>query len=82
MTVYTSTALDYDETELRRHLLATPGGRCTACGEYEPCRQRLELSWQLALLGRLPRRQPGVLGALVFGALVFGAQITRRSSAR
>ena len=78
MSVYTSTATNYDETELQRHLRSTPSGRCLACGEPEPCRQRLEIGWQLAVLGRLPRRQPGILGALIFGpARVTGPSLGR-----
>jgi len=68
VTTYLSHALDYDEVELQRHLISATSGRCATCGEPEPCRRRLELSGQLAVLGRLPRRQPGVVGARVFGS--------------
>jgi hypothetical protein len=65
--IYTSAAVDHEEAELYRHLVAGPGGACAACGQPEPCRQRLLVANRLAVSGRLPRRQPGVVGAGVFG---------------
>ncbi len=67
MTTYASSTLDHDEAELHQHLVSEPSGRCIACGEYEPCRVRLNIGWELARSGRLPRRHPGVVGARVFG---------------
>jgi hypothetical protein len=68
MTIYRSVVLDSDEAELYRHLVAEPSGRCAACGGYEPCRVRLGIGRELARSGRLPRRQPGVVGARVFNS--------------
>jgi hypothetical protein len=37
MTVYVSAVLYDAEAKLYRRLVSGPGGRCMACGEYEPC---------------------------------------------
>ncbi len=63
---YTSTTADLNEAELYHHLVAHPDGTCVACGQPEPCRQRLMISRKLAQTGHLPRRQPGVVGGKVF----------------
>jgi hypothetical protein len=68
MTIYHSVALNGAEAELYRHLVTEPNGRCAACGQYEPCPVRLSIGTELARAGRLPRRQPGVVGAMVFAA--------------
>lgn len=64
--IYTSTAVDELDAELQRHLVAGPDGRCLTCGEQEPCPQRQELGNWLALTGRLPQRQPWVVGRQAF----------------
>lgn len=65
--VYISVAIDAGaEAELLRHLIATTGGRCVACGQIEPCDRRLVLGLVLADAGRLPRRLPGTVGTRVF----------------
>lgn len=52
-------ALNQAQTELYEHLLADAGGRCTGCGELEPCRRRNALTITILGYGSLPRRRPG-----------------------
>jgi hypothetical protein len=46
------------QEELERHLVTGLDGRCTACGDPEPCRRRYELSAAFFACGVLPRRRP------------------------
>jgi hypothetical protein len=70
-TTYLSTGaleqLDHAQTELERHLVSTPGGRCRTCGEEEPCPGRIAASQTFARFGRLPRRTPGEAGGVLLG---------------
>ena len=65
-TGYATGNTDQDEVELQRHLVATRGGRCDACGEQEPCSTRQRLAAALADAGHLPRRRPGEVGQRMF----------------
>jgi hypothetical protein len=56
-------ALGQVQAELYEHLFVDAGGRCTGCGELEPCRRRYELHQALLRYGCLPRRVPGITKA-------------------
>jgi hypothetical protein len=45
------------QEELERHLVTGLDGRCTACGNPEPCRRRYELSAAFFACGVLPKRR-------------------------
>ena len=49
-------ALDQAQAELYEHLLGDTGGRCTLCGEPEPCRRRNAVTTTILGYGRLPQR--------------------------
>ena len=52
--------LDQAQAELERHLVTGPDGRCSGCGQVEPCAERGRLEAVFALYGQLPKRRPGV----------------------
>jgi hypothetical protein len=52
-------ALEQAQAELYEHLLADAGGRCTSCGEREPCSRRNALNATILDYGQLPKRRPG-----------------------
>jgi hypothetical protein len=62
MSVYLATTvrqwLDQAQFLLEQHISRT--GRCTACGEPEPCGTTVEAQKLMARYGRLPRRRPGL----------------------
>jgi len=51
------------QAELDAHLAVDAGGRCLTCRGLEPCDGRVRAHAMFAMLGQLPRRRPGVLGA-------------------
>jgi hypothetical protein len=57
--------LDQAQAELERHLVTGLDGRCQACGDLEPCRERGRLEEVFARYDELPRRRPGVTGVTV-----------------
>jgi len=54
--------LNEAQAELERHLVTGLDGRCKACGDLEPCRERECLSAVFAGYDELPRRRPGATG--------------------
>ena len=50
------------EAELYRHLTTRPDGRCTACGQLEPCDARYRAQAVFLHYGVLPKRRPGAAG--------------------
>jgi hypothetical protein len=67
MTVYLSSdvvrRLDQIQDELYLHLTGDGFGRCTSCGEIEPCLSREKLAVAILAYGVLPRRRPGLTKA-------------------
>src|SRR6266511_1172487 len=64
MTATYRTSVELDElrqaqTELERHLLSGPNGRCLTCGQFEPCYARTRAAATFRRYGQLPKRRPG-----------------------
>ena len=59
---------------IAEHLRSDVGGRCMACGELEPCRQRATAHAVLYGHRQLPRRRPLELIADAAPLNVFGAR--------
>jgi hypothetical protein len=72
------------DTDLYRHLPVTPGGRCVACGESEPCRARYAALAVFLRYGVLPRRRPGAAGVRAMDQpwTAFAVDHTRSKDAR
>lgn len=49
------------QTAIDSHLVADAAGRCTACGEPEPCSTRRRAYEELFGVGALPQRRPNAL---------------------
>jgi hypothetical protein len=68
-TTYISSAvrseLDDAQAELERHIVTEPSGRCSTCGNEEPCLVRIDATRRLLHYGRLPRRKPGMARARI-----------------
>lgn len=66
-TVHTGDSVEQDlaqaQRELDQHLAVNRAGRCTTCGENEPCPGRLAASAIFAMHRRLPARVPGLASA-------------------
>ena len=64
MTTYLAAAvcdlLNEAQTELERHLVTRPDGRCLGCQQTEPCAERRRLAGVFARYGQLPERRPGL----------------------
>ncbi len=65
MTATYRTSVELDElrqaqTELERHLLSGPNGRCLTCGQFEPCYARTRAAATFRRYGQLPTRRPGL----------------------